>query len=57
MRIKYNAPVTLTFTFVSLAVLLLNMTILPGLIREWFAVPGRGSFYAGSIRCWVTLFT
>jgi membrane associated rhomboid family serine protease len=57
MRIKYNAPTVLTFTFISGAVLLLSMTITPSLTRYWFAVPGRGSFSPGSFRSWVTLFT
>jgi membrane associated rhomboid family serine protease len=57
MKIKYNAPTVLTFTFVSAAVLILNQTILHGLTRTWFMVPGRGGFHFGSVRSWVTLFT
>ncbi|MDR2245217.1 MAG: rhomboid family intramembrane serine protease [Treponema sp.] len=57
MKIKYNAPATLTFTFLSAAVLLLNQTILPGLTQSWFMVPGRGGFNLGSVKSWVTLFT
>jgi membrane associated rhomboid family serine protease len=57
MRIKYNAPMALTFTFISALVLLLNQTVAPSLIRLWFAVPGRGGFSPAHIRNWVTLFT
>ena len=57
MRIKYNAPTVLTFTLFCTAVLLLSQSILPGLIGNWFMVPGGGSFNAGSFRHWVTLFT
>ena len=57
MKIKYNAPVTLTFAFISAAVLILNQTLLHGLTETWFAVGGRGSFSPGSLRSWVTLFT
>jgi membrane associated rhomboid family serine protease len=57
MRIKYNAPVTLTFTFASAIVLLLNATLLQGLTASWFAVGGRGSFNMGSIHSWVTLLS
>jgi membrane associated rhomboid family serine protease len=57
MRIKYNAPTVLTFTFMSAAVLLLNIVFFRGLIPAWFAVPGRGGFLPTSIRSWVTLFT
>ena len=56
MKIKYNAPTTLTFTLLCVLVLLLD-SILPGLTENWFAVPGRGSFDAGSLRSWITLFT
>jgi membrane associated rhomboid family serine protease len=56
MKIKYNAPTTLTFTLLCIIVLLLD-AIIPGLTKTWFAVPGRGSFDAGTIRSWVTLFT
>ncbi|MDR3275880.1 MAG: rhomboid family intramembrane serine protease [Treponema sp.] len=57
MRIKYNAPTTLTFTFISAMVLILSLTLFQGLTGTWFAAPGRGSFNAGDIRCWITLFT
>jgi membrane associated rhomboid family serine protease len=57
MKIKYNAPTVLTFTFISAAVLFLNQTILRGLTQAWFMVPSRGGFYFGSFRNWVTLFT
>jgi membrane associated rhomboid family serine protease len=57
MRLKYNAPVVLTFAFLSALVLVLNQTLLRGLTAAWFMAPGRGSFYAGSLRCWICLFT
>ncbi len=44
MRLKYNSPVVLTFAFICAGVLLLNQYLLPHLIDNWFAVPGRGSF-------------
>jgi membrane associated rhomboid family serine protease len=57
MKLKYNAPTVLTFTFVSAAVLFLNSTIFRSLTRDWFTVPGRGGFSPGSIRNWISLFT
>jgi membrane associated rhomboid family serine protease len=57
MKIKYNAPTVLTFTFISAAALILDQTILRGLIRTWFMVPGRGGFHFGSVRSWAALFT
>jgi membrane associated rhomboid family serine protease len=57
MRLKYNAPVVLTYTFISAAVLILTETVLPSLTRYWFAVGGRGSFSPLSVRNWLCLFT
>ncbi|MDR2151106.1 MAG: rhomboid family intramembrane serine protease [Spirochaetaceae bacterium] len=55
MRIKYNAPVVLTFAFISAVVLIINQTVMNTLIESWFAVPGRGHFQFKSIHSWVTL--
>jgi membrane associated rhomboid family serine protease len=57
MKIKYNAPTVLTFAFLSATVLILSQTVARSLTVQWFAVPGRTGFNAGSLRCWVTLFT
>lgn len=45
MRIRYNAPFTLTFSLVCAAVLAADQFLWPGLIRDWFTVGGRGSFH------------
>ncbi len=39
MKIRYNAPTTLTFTLIAGVVLLLSGTILPGLTTSWFSTP------------------
>jgi membrane associated rhomboid family serine protease len=57
VRIKYNAPTVLTFALLSALVLLLSRILLRGLEEAWFMVPGRGGFYAGSLRNWVTILT
>ena len=57
MKIKYNAPTVLTFAFISAMVLILSQTLLRSLTENWFLVPGKGGFYPGSIRSWITLFT
>ena len=57
MKIKYNAPTILTFTFVSVIVLVLSQTVARSLTEQWFVVSGKGSFSPGSVRSWVTLFT
>jgi len=57
MRIRYNAPAVLTFTFISVAVLILSQTAFRSLTAQWFMVGGKRSFSPASLRCWVTLFT
>ena len=57
MKLKYNAPAVLTFTFLSAAVLVLSLTILPSLTEDWFFIRGRGSFLPSRPQSWVTLFT
>jgi membrane associated rhomboid family serine protease len=59
MRLKYNAPTVLTFTFISAVVLLLSQTLLRAYNLEelWFMVPGKGGFSPGSFHSWITLFT
>jgi membrane associated rhomboid family serine protease len=39
MRIRYNAPTTLTFTLLAGIVLLLSGTVLPSLTTSWFSTP------------------
>ena len=57
MKIKYNAPIVLSFAFLSAAVLIISQAFFHSLTAEWFLVPGRGGFSAGSFRNWLTLFT
>lgn len=45
MRIRYNAPFTLTFALACAAVLAANQFFFPNLIRDWFTVGGQGSFH------------
>jgi membrane associated rhomboid family serine protease len=39
-RIRYNAPVLLTFSLIALCVHVLNVTVAPGLTARWFTLPG-----------------
>ena len=57
MRIKYNSPTVLTFALLSALVLLLSRTLLPGFAENWFMVPGKGGFSAGSPRHWMGILT
>lgn len=55
MKIKYNAPTTLSFTFLSGIVLLLSGTIVPGLTQNWFSTPAP--FHANLIQDYIKLFS
>jgi rhomboid protease GluP len=57
MRIKYNAPTTLSFAFLCALVLLLSKTLLPGLTTNFFMVPGKTGFNAAKIIDWIRVFT
>ncbi len=55
MKIKYNAPATLTFTLLSASVLFLSATLMPGLTQSWFSTPAP--FRANQAQDYVKLFT
>jgi rhomboid protease GluP len=48
MKLRYNAPTTLTFTLLCTIVLILNLYLLPGLTQTFFAVPGHGGSIGGN---------
>lgn len=56
MKIKYNAPTTLTFSLICGIVLLLG-AILPGLMENWFSAQPRGAFNFASINSYIRLFS
>jgi membrane associated rhomboid family serine protease len=51
MRIRYNAPFTLTFALACTAVLAANQYLDHTLIQKWFTVGGTGSFHGND---WVS---
>jgi membrane associated rhomboid family serine protease len=53
MRIRYNAPTTLTFTLLSGLVLLLSGTLLPNLTTDWFSTPAP--FHSGRFQDYIKL--
>jgi membrane associated rhomboid family serine protease len=55
MRIRYNAPTTLTFTLLSGLVLLLSGTIMPNLTTDWFSTPAP--FHSSRFQDYVKLVT
>ena len=57
MRLKYNAPTVLTFTFLSTAVWILSLTVFPALTQNWFMAPPKGVFSPSNPRHLLTLFT
>ena len=57
MRIKYNAPTTLTFAFFCTVVVALDQSILHGLTRAFFTVPNAAGFDLANPLNYVRLFT
>jgi membrane associated rhomboid family serine protease len=57
MRIKYNAPTTLTFAFFCTLVVALDQSILHGLTRAFFTVPNAAGFDLANPLNYVRLFT
>lgn len=57
MKVKYNAPATLTFALVSATVLLLDQLLFSSLIETWFSAPGAGGFAPAYIPSWIRLVT
>jgi membrane associated rhomboid family serine protease len=57
MRIRYNAPFTLTFSLACAAVLAANQYLYPNLIHDWFTVGGQGSFHANDGMSYLRLFS
>jgi membrane associated rhomboid family serine protease len=55
MKLRYNAPVVLSFAILSAAVLAFNQFAARGLVPAWFSL--GGTFNPASVRCWVTLLT
>jgi membrane associated rhomboid family serine protease len=57
MKIRYNAPVTLTFALISAIVLSLDQLLGLGLIPGLFSVPGREQFTFANAVNWLRLIT
>jgi len=57
MKIKYNAPVTLTFSLICALVLLMDTLLGTQLIPRLFSVPGRPGFIFSNPLYYIRLFT
>ena len=57
MKIKYNAPITLTFAIIASLLVLVDQFSGAHLIPTYFMVPGKGMFNTGNIVDWITLVT
>lgn len=57
MRIRYNAPVTLTYAIIATLVLIFNQASGGSLTGEFFSIPGRGGFSFSSGIQILRLFT
>ena len=57
MKVRYNAPVTLTFALVSTLILAADQLLGTDLIPSLFTMPPRSHFSFGSLPNWARLFT
>jgi membrane associated rhomboid family serine protease len=57
MKIRYNAPVTLTYALLSALILLLDQILGLGLTARFFVVPGKGAFDPSFIPGYLRLFS
>jgi membrane associated rhomboid family serine protease len=55
IKIRYNAPVVLTFSLLAILILLLNATVWPRLVYQYFAVGGWVDWR--SVADWFRLFS
>ena len=57
MKLKYNAPATLTFALAATIVLLIDQYIMPGLIEALFTAEGSLTFQFDDVPAYVRMFT
>jgi len=57
MRLKYNAPVVLSFSITCVFILFITQLFFPRLIVDWFMVHGRNSFDPAAINHLVSILT
>ncbi|RKX93797.1 MAG: rhomboid family intramembrane serine protease [Spirochaetes bacterium] len=57
MKIRYNAPITLTFALLSACILLLDQFTGQTLILRFFSIPGKGYFNPASPLEYIRLFS
>jgi len=57
MKLKYNAPATLTFALAAAIVLMIDQYIMPGIIEALFTAEGSLTFRIDDIPAYVRMFT
>ncbi len=57
MKLKYNAPASLTFALAATIVLLIDQYIMPGMIEALFTAEGSSTFQFNDIPAYVRMFT
>ena len=57
MRLRYNAPVTLTFALISAVVLILDQTLVPGIITSLFTAESSVTFKLDDFPSYIRLIT
>ncbi len=57
LKIRYNAPLTLTFAIIASILVLVDQLLNTHFIPTYFMVPGKGIFNTSDPIDWITLFT
>lgn len=57
MKLKYNAPVSLTFSIICAAILAVDQFIMPGMIEALFTAEGNMTFRMDSVPAYVRVLT
>lgn len=57
MKIKYNAPITLSFAIISISILFINQLFRNTLIPAIFTIPGKNDFNPSFFFNYIRLFT
>ncbi|MDF1567564.1 MAG: rhomboid family intramembrane serine protease [Spirochaetaceae bacterium] len=57
MKLKYNAPATLTFALAASIVLLIDQYLMPGVIEALFTAEGSATFQIDDVPAYIRMFT
>ncbi|MDC7221371.1 MAG: rhomboid family intramembrane serine protease [Spirochaetales bacterium] len=57
MKVKYNAPVTITFALICTAIMALDLYLVPGLVERFFTAEGSLTFRMDSLASYVRVIS